>query len=111
VQYKENQNVCSTTPIRLNVAYSASWSKRKWKQNYSKMVAKLKTKRTSITKMGAKIQAFDIFQTPLSSHYPLPLKRPKHDQVENGFFYTNQTHMVRCFRDWQKKFYFIYYWG
>ncbi len=22
--------------------------------------------------MGAKIQAFDIFQTPLSSHYPLP---------------------------------------
>jgi hypothetical protein len=26
--------------------------------------------------MGAKIQAFDIFQTPLSSHYPLPLKLP-----------------------------------
>ncbi len=24
--------------------------------------------------MGAKIQAFDIFQTPHSSHYPLPLK-------------------------------------
>ncbi len=24
--------------------------------------------------MGAKIQAFDIFQTPLNSHYPLPLK-------------------------------------
>ncbi len=24
--------------------------------------------------MGAKIQAIDIFQTPLSSHYPLPLK-------------------------------------
>ena len=23
--------------------------------------------------MGAKVQAFDIFQTPLSSHYPLPL--------------------------------------
>jgi hypothetical protein len=23
--------------------------------------------------MGAKIQAFDIFQTPLSSHYPLAL--------------------------------------
>jgi hypothetical protein len=35
--------------------------------------AKLKTKRTSITTMGVKIQAFDIFQTPLSSHYPLPL--------------------------------------
>ncbi len=27
--------------------------------------------------MGAKIQAFDIFQTPLSSHYPLPLKYEK----------------------------------
>ncbi len=27
--------------------------------------------------MGAKIQAFDIFQTPLSSHYPLPLNRKK----------------------------------
>jgi hypothetical protein len=37
------------------------------------MAAKFKTKRTSITTMGAKIQAFDIFQTPLSSHYPLPL--------------------------------------
>jgi hypothetical protein len=72
-QYKENQNVCSTTPIRLNVAYSVSWSKRKWKYNYSKKVAKLKTKRTSITTMGAKIQAFDIFQTHLSSHHPLPL--------------------------------------
>jgi hypothetical protein len=36
------------------------------------MAAKLKTKRTSITTMGAKIQAFDIFQTPPISHYPLP---------------------------------------
>jgi len=35
------------------------------------MAAKLKTKRTSITTMGAKIQAFDIFQTPLAliTHY------------------------------------------
>ncbi len=33
----------------------------------------IKTKRTSITTMGAKIQAFDIFQTLFSSHYPLPL--------------------------------------
>ncbi len=32
----------------------------------------IKNKR-SITTMGVKIQAFDIFQTPLSSHYPLPL--------------------------------------
>jgi hypothetical protein len=35
----------------------------------------IKTKRTSITTMGAKIQVFDIFQTPLSSHYPLPLNK------------------------------------
>jgi hypothetical protein len=33
----------------------------------------IKIKMKSITTMGAKIQAFDIFQTPLSSHYPLPL--------------------------------------
>ncbi len=29
-----------------------------------------------MTTMGAKIQAFDIFQTPLGSHYPLPLNAP-----------------------------------
>ncbi len=52
-QYKENQNVCSITPIWLNIAYSVSWSKRKWKYNYSKMVAKLKTKIISIPIMGA----------------------------------------------------------
>ncbi len=28
--------------------------------------------------MGDKIQAFDIFQIPLSSHYPLPLRRVTH---------------------------------
>ncbi len=33
----------------------------------------IKNKKTSFTTMGAKIQAFDIFETPLSSHYPLPL--------------------------------------
>ncbi len=30
-----------------------------------------------ITTIGAKIQAFSIFQTPLSSHYPLPLNAQK----------------------------------
>jgi hypothetical protein len=33
----------------------------------------------------------------LTSHemqnYPFTLKRPKHDQVESGFFKTNQTHL------------------
>jgi hypothetical protein len=31
----------------------------------------------------------------LSSMEKSTLKGPKHDQVEYGFFYTNQTHMVR----------------
>jgi hypothetical protein len=31
--------------------------------------------------MGAKIQAFDIFQTPLSSHYPLPLRDEIVDKI------------------------------
>jgi hypothetical protein len=30
-QYKKNKNVFSTMPIQSNVAYSVSWSKRKWK--------------------------------------------------------------------------------
>jgi hypothetical protein len=30
-QGESKQNVCSTTPIRLSVAYSVSWNKRKWK--------------------------------------------------------------------------------
>jgi hypothetical protein len=34
--------------------------------------------------MGAKIQAFDIFQTPLSSHYPLPLRSPGIDSQPCG---------------------------
>ncbi len=34
--------VSSTTPIRLNNAYSIDWSERKRKQNYFKMVAILK---------------------------------------------------------------------
>ncbi len=31
--------------------------------------------------MGTKIQAFDIFQTPLSSHYPLPLNTQKRSRI------------------------------
>ncbi len=31
------------------------------------------------------------------------LKGPKHDQVECGFFYTNQTRLVRWLGDWPKK--------
>jgi hypothetical protein len=74
VQYKENQNVSSTMPTRLNVAYSISWSERKRKYNYSKMAANVREKRMSITTMGAKTQALDIFPTPLISHYPLHLR-------------------------------------
>jgi hypothetical protein len=77
VQYKENQNVRSTTPTWLNVTYSISWSKWKRKYNYSKMVENFREKRTSITTMGAKTQAFNIFPTPLISHYPLPIRVAK----------------------------------
>ncbi len=31
------------------------------------------------------------------------IKGPKHDLVECGFFYTNQTRMVKRLGDWQKK--------
>jgi hypothetical protein len=34
----------------------------------------IKNKKNIKTTMGAKIQAYDIFQTPLSSHYPLHLR-------------------------------------
>jgi hypothetical protein len=74
VKCKENQNVISTMPIQLNVAYSISLSERKRKYNYSKMATNFRDKRTSVTKKQAKNQAFAIFPTPLISHYPLPLK-------------------------------------
>jgi hypothetical protein len=35
---------------------------------------KFREKRTSITTMGAKTQAFDVFPAPFISHYPLPLR-------------------------------------
>ncbi len=54
VQYKESQNVSSTTPIQLNVAYSISWRERKRNQNYSKMVSNFRDKRTLTTTMQAK---------------------------------------------------------
>jgi hypothetical protein len=41
--------------------------------------------------MGAKTQAFDIFQTPLSSHYPLPLN------VNVPFLYHNFDVHCPCF--------------
>jgi hypothetical protein len=43
----------------------------------------------SITTMGDKTQAFDIFQAPLSSHYPLPLKEPPSGQMVLGLIIDN----------------------
>jgi hypothetical protein len=41
--------------------------------------------------MGAKIQAFDIFQTPLSSHYPLPLSQlVSNTEKEQGPLYLKR---------------------
>ncbi len=78
----QHQNVSSTTHIQLNVAYSISWSERKRKYNYSMMAPNFR-KRTSITTMQAKNQAFAIFPTPLISHYPLTLKLLSNDM--SGF--------------------------
>ncbi len=62
-----------TIPTRLNVAYSISWSERKGNRIIPRWRQISEKKRTSITTMGAKTQAYDIFPTPLFSHYPLPL--------------------------------------
>jgi hypothetical protein len=74
VQYKENQNVSSTAPTLLNEAYSICWSGAETETHLFKMAVNFREKRTSITAMGAKIQAFAIFPTPLISHYPLLLR-------------------------------------
>jgi hypothetical protein len=49
------------------------WSERKWKQNYFKMAAKLKEKRTFITMVPSIIRSFATFPTHIHYHYPLPL--------------------------------------
>jgi hypothetical protein len=72
LQYKENQNVSSTTPIRLNVAYSIGWSGAETETNVFEMAANFKIKRILITAMRAKNRAFAIFPTPLVSHWSLP---------------------------------------
>jgi hypothetical protein len=65
--------VGSTTPIRLNEAYSICWSAAETEIYVFKMAANFREKRTSITTMGVKTQAFASFPTPLVSHYSLPL--------------------------------------
>jgi hypothetical protein len=59
----------------LKVAYTIGWSGAETETHVFKMVANFREKRTSITTMKAKIQAFAIFLTPHISLYPLPLKR------------------------------------
>jgi hypothetical protein len=45
-----------------------------------------------ITTMGAKIQAFDIFQTPLSSHYPLPLRKVIQKEILLWYLYVSSKY-------------------
>jgi hypothetical protein len=52
---------------------SLGWSERKRKQNYFKMAAKLKEKRTSITTVPSMFQSFATFPTNLLFHYPLQI--------------------------------------
>jgi hypothetical protein len=44
--------------------------------------------------MGAKIQAFDIFQTPLSSHYPLPLSVSGGNLVVAEYIFVSKTELI-----------------
>jgi hypothetical protein len=56
--------------------------------------------------MGDKTQAFDIFQTPLSSHYPLPLKVTKceiFDRSDFHDFYTLKPFWVGDYMGLQHK--------
>jgi hypothetical protein len=71
VQYKENENVSSTVPISLNETYSICWSGAETETHVFKMAVNFREKRTSITTMGAKSQAFAIFLNPLFliTHY------------------------------------------
>ncbi len=44
--------------------------------------------------MGAKIQAFDIFQTPLSSHYPLPLNEESYHLQQHPHLLPGRPEVV-----------------
>jgi hypothetical protein len=57
-----------TSPIQLNVAYSFGWSKQKRKHVFSKMAAKFKYKRKSITTLRKHYPALTTFHNPLHSH-------------------------------------------
>jgi hypothetical protein len=70
VHYKENQNVSSSSPIRLNVAHSVSWSGAETESHVFKMAATFRDKRTSITAMQAQLRAFAIFACPFSPPPP-----------------------------------------
>ncbi len=91
VQYKENQNVSGTAPTLINEAYSFCWSGAETETHVFKTAVNFREKRTSITAKGAKIQAFDIFPTPLISHYPLLLGHyPRCEKLIKGKF--NRKH-------------------
>ncbi len=68
----------SNSPIRLNMAYSISWSLAETETKVFKMVAKLhvKYKRTLITTMRNKIRALATFHNPIHSLWSLPLRNP-----------------------------------
>ncbi len=71
---QEKQNVIPTQPIQLKVAYSFERKRKKIQISY-KMAAKLKDKRTSITKRPIHVIChLPDPPTPLICHYPLPLR-------------------------------------
>jgi hypothetical protein len=70
VQYKEIQNVSSTTPIRLNEAFSICWSGAETEMHIFKMAANFREKRTLIT-LGANPSICHLLDPPLFfiTHY------------------------------------------
>jgi hypothetical protein len=70
VEYKESQNVSSTTPIRLKLACSIGWSRAETEMYFFKMVANFRDK------MQAENRAFAIFLTPPYLLLPTTFKHP-----------------------------------
>ncbi len=73
----------------------SAWVSGNGKRSKSKMAARYREKRTLITTVRDQYLSSATFPTPLIFHYPLPLKGPKHEIFESGFF--TQIRPVRVY--------------
>ncbi len=60
----------------------------------SKMAAKYRDNRTSITTVREQYLSYATFPTPLIFHYPLPLKVPKRENFSLAFFAQSEPTWV-----------------